>query len=76
LSEVLFLRGEFDRADFYLQRVHSQPQSASPRSLWLAVRLAHKRNELAQVKLWGQRLRERFPQAPEALWFEQGRLDE
>ena len=76
LSEVLFLRGEYERADFYLQRVLAQPQSASPRSLWLAVRLAHRRGDETEVRRWGQRLRERFPQAPEALWFEQGRLDE
>lgn len=76
LSEVLFLRGEHERADFYLQRVHSQPQAASPRSLWLAVRLAYKLGDEAAVTSWGQRLRERFPQSPEALWFEQGRRDE
>lgn len=76
LSEVLFLRGEFDRADFYLQRVHAQSVTASPRSLWLAVRLAHRRADEAGVRFWGQRLRERFPQAPESLWFEQGRFDE
>jgi type IV pilus assembly protein PilF len=76
LSEVLFMRGEYERADFYLQRVLAQAQSASPRSLWLAVRLAHRRGDDAEVRLWGQRLRERFPQAPEALRFEQGRFDE
>lgn len=76
LSEVLFLRGEYERADFYLQRVHAQSQAASPRSLWLAVRLAHKRDDEPELRLWGQRLRERFPQAPEALWYDQGRFDE
>lgn len=76
LSEVLFLRGEYERADFYLQRVHAQPQAASPRSLWLAVRLAHRRGDDVEARRWGQRLKERFPQAPEALWFDQGRLDE
>lgn len=76
LSEVLFLRGNVDRADFYLRRVHSQPQAASPRSLWLAVRIAHRRGDDAEMRLWGDRLRERFPQSPEALRFEQGKLDD
>lgn len=76
LSDVLFRRGEFDRARFYLRRVHAQPDQASAQSLWLAARVEHRGgNGVARDRL-GQELIRRFPQSREALLWEKGRFDE
>lgn len=75
LGEVLFLLGDHERAAFYLRRLHAQPETASPRSLWLAARNAHRLGNAVEARMWGQRLRDRFPQAPETLLFEKGRFD-
>lgn len=75
LGEVLFLQGDHERAAFYLRRLHAQPETASPRSLWLAARNAHRLGNAVEARMWGQRLRDRFPQAPETLLFEKGRFD-
>ena len=76
LSEVLFRRGELDRARFYLRRVHAQPDQASAPSLWLAARVEHRSSNPAARDRLGQELLRRFPQSREALLWEKGRFDE
>ena len=39
LAEVLFQRGEYERARFYIRRVNASPQQASAQTLWLAARI-------------------------------------
>ena len=75
LAEVLFLRGEHERAGFYLRRLHAQPGGGSATSLWLAARNAQRLGNPLEARMWGQRLRDRFPQAPETLLFEKGQFD-
>lgn len=76
LSDVLFRRGELDRARFYLRRVHAQPEQASAQSLWLGARLEHRSGNAAARDRLGQELMRRFPQSREALLWEKGRFDE
>jgi len=38
LSEVLYKRGEYERARFYIRRVNTKEELASAQTLWLAVR--------------------------------------
>lgn len=76
LADVLFRRGEGDRARFYLRRVHAQPEQASAQSLWLAVRLEHRSGNAAERDRLGRDLLRRFPQSREALLWEKGRYDE
>jgi type IV pilus assembly protein PilF len=76
LSDVLFRRGEWDRARFYLRRVHAQPDQASPPSLWLAARVEHRSGNPGARDRLGQELLRRFPQSREALLWEKGRFDE
>jgi predicted metalloprotease with PDZ domain len=73
---VLFRRGEWDRARFYLRRVHAQPDQASPPSLWLAARVEHRSGNPGARDRLGQELLRRFPQSREALLWEKGRFDE
>ena len=76
LSDVLFRQGQWDRARFYLRRVHAQPDLASAQSLWLAVRVEHGSGHPAARDRLGRELLRRFPQSREALLWEKGRFDE
>lgn len=76
LAEVLLRRGELDRARFYVGRINALPDLVSAQSLWLAARIERRRGQLDAVSELGRRLRERFPQSPEALQFERGRFDD
>lgn len=76
LSDLLFRRGEYERARFYIRRVHLRREFASPQSLWLAVRLERRLGDTLAMQTWGQQLQERFPQSAETLMYERGRFDE
>ena len=76
LSEVLYKRGEFERARFYIRRVNTKDELVSAQTLWLAARIERKLGQDAQVQDLGAQLRKRFPQAPETLLFEKGKFDE
>lgn len=76
LSDLLFRRGEYERARFYIRRVHLRREFATPQSLWLAVRVERRLGDAAAMRLWGQQLQERFPQSSETLMYERGRFDE
>jgi type IV pilus assembly protein PilF len=75
LAEVLYRRGEYERARFYIRRVN-RPQEANAQTLWLAARIEHKLDNRTELQNLGNELRQRFPQAAETLAFERGRFDE
>lgn len=74
-AEVLYQRGEYDRARFYIKRVNADPAQTSAQSLWLASRIEHRAGNAQAARDLGQQLRSRFPKSPEAVAFEQGRFD-
>jgi type IV pilus assembly protein PilF len=76
LAEVLYRRGDYERARFYVRRVNANPDQSTAQTLWLAARIERKRNNRSGVQDLGNELRNRFPEAPEALAFEQGRFDD
>ncbi|WP_310740179.1 type IV pilus biogenesis/stability protein PilW [Aquincola tertiaricarbonis] len=76
LAEVLYLRGEYERARFYVRRLNLRQESSNAQSLWLAVRIEHRLGNRGGVEEWGRQLKARFPQAPQTLAFERGRFDE
>ena len=76
LAEVLYRRGELERARFYIRRVTAQDQQVSAQTLWLALRIENRLGQTAQVEALGAQLRQRFPQSAEALLFDKGRFDE
>ncbi len=75
LAEVLYSLGEYERARFYLRRVNEQPDRANAQTLWLAARVENRLGDVGGARRFGDELRRRFPQSPEALSFEQGRFD-
>jgi type IV pilus assembly protein PilF len=76
LSEVLYKRGEYDRARFYIRRVNVRDELVSAQTLWLAARIEHRLRQDDQVQELGSRLHARFPQASETLAFDRGRFDD
>lgn len=76
LAEVLYRRGELERARFYMRRVNNQPGVANAQTLWLAARIENRIGNAAGAQEFGRQLRERFPMSTEALRFERGQFDE
>lgn len=76
LSEVLYRRGDYERARFYIRRVNTREELSNAQTLWLALRIEHRIGNRGGVEEYGRQLRSRFPQSPEALAYDRGRLDE
>ena len=76
LADVLLRRGEFERARFYIGRVNDTPGNVNPQTLWLAARIERKLGQVSSLRVLGDRLRQGFPQSPEAALFERGRFDD
>ena len=76
LSEVLYRRGEFERARFYVRRVNAQPDVANAQTLWLAARIEMKLGNRQGASEFGAQLRNRFPDSREASAFARSAFDE
>jgi type IV pilus assembly protein PilF len=76
LSEVLYKRGEFERARFYIRRVNAQPDVANAQTLWLAARIEMKLGNRQGASEFGAQLRNRFPDSREASAYGRGAFDE
>jgi type IV pilus assembly protein PilF len=76
LAEVLFRRGEYERARFYIRRVNGQAELSSAQTLWLATRIEHKLNNASGVADFGKQLRDRFPNSREASSLARGQFNE
>ena len=76
LAEVLYRRGDYERARFYIRRVNALPQVSNAQTLWLAVRIEHKLGNWPGTTEFGRQLRNRFPESREAAAFTRGDFDE
>ena len=76
LSEVLYRRGDFERARFFVRRVNAVPAIANGQTLWLAARIENRLGNRAGVRDFGDQLRRRFPDSREFNSFQQGKFDE
>jgi len=76
LAEVLYHRGEYERARFYVRRVNANADVANAQTLWLAARIEERLGNRQGAQDFGTQLRNRFPQSPEAAAFDQGRFNE
>jgi len=76
LADVLFRRGDLERARYYIRRVNAASEYVSAQTLWLAARIENKLGNQTGVDEIAARLRSRFPQSREATAVEQGRFDE
>jgi len=76
LSEVLYRRGEYERARFYIKRVNSVPDYTNAQTLWLAARIERRMGNGNGVQEFARQLRDRYPQSPETALLDQGRFDD
>lgn len=76
LAELLYQRGEYERARFYVRRVNSQPDQSNAQTLWLAARIERRLGHMAGVEEFARQLRERFPDSSEATRLQLGRFDD
>ena len=76
LAEVLYRRGEYERARFYVRRVNTREELSNAQTLWLALRIENRLGNRSGVEDFGRALRNRFPQAPETLAYERGKFDD
>jgi type IV pilus assembly protein PilF len=76
LAEVLYRRGDYERARFYIRRVNAQAEVSNAQTLWLATRIEHRAGNRQGMRDLGTQLRNRFPQSREAAAYERGQFDE
>jgi type IV pilus assembly protein PilF len=76
LSEVLYRRGEYERARFHIRRVNANPDIANAQTLWLAARIENRLGNRQGVQDYGTQLRTRFPRSAEAGAYDRGQFDE
>ena len=76
LSQVLYDRGEFERARFYIRRVNAMPGVSNAQTLWLAARIENKLGNRQGTAELGAQLRNRFPESRETAAFARDAFDE
>jgi type IV pilus assembly protein PilF len=76
LAEVLYRRGEYERARFYIRRINALPGIANAQTFWLAARIENRLGNRSAVQDFGRRLGEGFPDSPEWAKFQRGAFDE
>ena len=75
LALLLFKRGEFVRAQFYVRRINNS-ELANAESLWLGIKVERRLASPDTMAQLGGQLRKRFPQSPETSAFDRGAFDE
>jgi len=76
LAEVLYRRGQYERARFYIRRVNALANVSNAQTLWLAARIEHKMGDDVGTNEFGRQLSNRFPDSREASAFARGAFDE
>ncbi len=76
LAEVLYRRGEYERARFYIRRVNGLKDVSNAQTLWLAARIEHKLGDQQGTVDFGRQLRTRFPESREASAYARAAFDE
>jgi type IV pilus assembly protein PilF len=74
LAEVLFRRGELERARQHIRRVNAKEEFVNAQTLWLALRIEHRLGNQPAMNDFGRQLRTRFPQSQEAQAYERGQF--
>ena len=75
LSNLLFERGELQRAQFYIRRLNNT-DLANAETLWLGIKVERRLNNQQTVDQLVTQLRRRYPQSKELGSFERGAFDE
>ncbi|MDB6002471.1 MAG: pilF [Rhizobacter sp.] len=76
LAEVLYNRGDYERARYYVGRVNAMPGVSNAQTLWLAAKVEMKIGNRQGADQLGQQLRNRFPQSKESSAYARGQFDD
>ena len=75
LSNLLYMRGDFTRAQFYIRRLNNS-ELANSESLWLGIKVERRLEDRVAMQQLADQLKKRYPQSKELLSYERGRFDE
>lgn len=75
LANLLYQRGEFPRAQFYIRRLNNT-ELANAETLWLGIRVEQRLNDRVAMLQLADQLKRRFPQSPEMSSYAKGAFDE
>lgn len=75
LAAVLFQRGDFSRAQFYVRRLNNS-ELANAESLWLGIKVERQMENRDAMRQLATQLEKRFPQSREAAAYQKGAFDE
>ncbi len=75
LSNLLYERGELQRAQFYIRRLNNSELS-NAETLWLGIKVERKLGNAATVEQLATQMRRRYAQSKELASFERGAFDE
>lgn len=76
LAQVLYRKGDYERARFYVRRVNNITERANAESLWLGARIEHKMGHIQARDELATQLRSRFSASREVTAMELGRYDD
>ena len=75
LANVLFQRKEYARAQFYIRRLNNT-EFANAETLWLGIKIEKRMANLEAMSQLAVQLVKRFPQSPQAAFYQRGAFDE
>lgn len=75
LANLLFERGEFTRAQFYIRRLNNS-ELANAETLWLGVKIEQRLHNREAMLQLGDQLKKRYGQSREAVSYEKGAFNE
>ena len=75
LALLLFNRGEFVRAQFYVRRLNNS-ELANAESLWLGIKVERRMDNREAMSQLASQLKKRFPQSKELSLYEKGAFNE
>lgn len=75
LSQLLYQRGEYERAQFYIRRLNNS-ELANAETLWLGVKVENQMHDRVAMDQLADQLRKRFPQSRERGSLDRGAFDE
>jgi type IV pilus assembly protein PilF len=75
LARLLFLRGDYSRAQFYIRRLNNS-ELANAETLWLGIKVENRMNDTAAMGQLSEQLRKRFPQSRERQALDRKAFDE
>jgi type IV pilus assembly protein PilF len=75
LSNLLYLRGELQRAQFYIRRLNNS-DLANAETLWLGIKVERRLGNTEVVQQLTTQLRRRYPQSKELSSLDRGAFDE